>query len=406
MSYFSPYVDATGLHLPTYNDILEKRIEDAKNIFGQDIYLGNDSLDYQIISSEALGLSEAMQAIQFAYNQCAPSTSIGVGLSSLVQLNGITRRPASYSTCDVTLTGTSAVTITNGVVVDVSGYKWDLPSPITLVASGSPLGSIYELTVTAVCQTSGAIGALPGDISIINTTVAGWTDVNNVSAAIPGLDVESDSALRERQRLSVTKPSMTMLSGTIAAIAELENVTRYKIYENATNSTSYGDPGVPFEGAPAHSITCIVEGGVITDIAQAIYDNRGLGCYTNGDVETDITDLDYGTVTPIRFYRPTYVPVYVVITIHEFSTWADEYEDDIKAAIVAYIDSLSIGESLAASSVIAAAVSSMADLTKPSFSIRSLEIGIAESPLVTTEIDVDYNEVVQGDLDLITIIKD
>ena len=128
MSYFAPYVDETGLHIPTYNDILEKRLNDARNIFGQDIYLGNDSADYQLIAVEALALYDAMQAVQLAYNQFCPSTAVGVGLSNLVQINGIRRLAASYSTCDVTLTGTSAATIVNGVVQDVSGYKWDLIS--------------------------------------------------------------------------------------------------------------------------------------------------------------------------------------------------------------------------------------------------------------------------------------
>jgi len=90
MTYFSPYLDSSGLHLPTFNDMLEKRIADAKSIFGQDIYLGNDSADYQLIAVETLALYDAMQAIQLAYNQTSPSTAIGVGLSNLVQLNGIT----------------------------------------------------------------------------------------------------------------------------------------------------------------------------------------------------------------------------------------------------------------------------------------------------------------------------
>ena len=135
-AYFAPYVDEDGLHLPTYNDILEKRINDTKTIFGLDIYLANDSPDYQILANESLMIYETMQAIQYAYNQMSPVTAVGVGLSSLVQLNGITRNAATYSTCDVILTGTSAVTITNGKVQDKSGNLWDLPTPITLQAAG------------------------------------------------------------------------------------------------------------------------------------------------------------------------------------------------------------------------------------------------------------------------------
>lgn len=50
MTYFKPYVDSTGLHIPTYNDILEDMIAAMKQIYGDDIYLDNSSPDYQLLS--------------------------------------------------------------------------------------------------------------------------------------------------------------------------------------------------------------------------------------------------------------------------------------------------------------------------------------------------------------------
>ena len=397
--YFPPYIDEAGLHLPTYNDILKKRIDDTKAIFGIDIYLANDSPDYQILANESLMLYETMQAIQYAYNQMSPVTAVGVGLSSLVQLNGITRNKATHSTCDVLLTGTSAVTITNGKVQDKSGNLWNLPSPITLKA----VGEHYELTVSATCETSGAITALIGDIDIIATPTAGWTGVTNAVAATPGQNAETDAELRTRQAISVALPSQTMLAGTIAAIAALDNVTRYAVYENPTNSTHYGDAGVPFEGAPAHSITCVVEGGTILDIAKAIYYNRGLGCYMNGDVETDITDAEYGTVTTVRFYRPTNVPVYIEIEIHQLSGYLSGTDVLIKAAVAEYINSLGIGDTLTISSINYAAMSVNVDSLKPTFSIYSIAIGESPSPVETSDLTLDYNEVFTSDVDDINI---
>ena len=34
MSYFKPYIDATGYHYPTYNEILEALIDDMQTIYG------------------------------------------------------------------------------------------------------------------------------------------------------------------------------------------------------------------------------------------------------------------------------------------------------------------------------------------------------------------------------------
>lgn len=402
-AYFAPYVDKDGLHLPTYNDILEKRINDTKTIFGPDIYLANDSPDYQILANESLMIYETMQAIQYAYNQMSPVTAVGVGLSSLVQLNGITRNAATYSTCDVILTGTSAVTITNGKVQDKSGNLWDLPTPITLQAAGSPAGEYYELTVSATCETPGAITALTGDIDIVATPTAGWTGVTNAVAATPGQDAETDAELRTRQAVSVSLPSQTMLAGTIAAIASLDNVTRYAVYENPTNSTHFGDSGVPFEGAPVHSITCVVEGGTSLDIAEAIYYNRGLGCYMNGDQEVDITDTEYGTVTTVRYYRPVEVPVYINLRIHQLNGYLTGTEDEIKDAVAEYINSLGIGDTLTLSSINYAALSVLTNQLKPTFSVYEVYVGESPSPAGTSDLSLDYDEVFTCDVEDIEI---
>ena len=66
MAYFAPYIDAAGLHIPTYADILEDLVQQAKLIYGQDIYLDNDSQDYQFISAFAAKAYDVMQGIVLA----------------------------------------------------------------------------------------------------------------------------------------------------------------------------------------------------------------------------------------------------------------------------------------------------------------------------------------------------
>lgn len=91
MAYFAPYIDETGLHIPTYSDILDDQLQQAKNIFGQDLYLGTDSQDYQYISTFAVKMSDTLQAVQFAYDSHGPGSAIGTALDGLVKLNGIKR---------------------------------------------------------------------------------------------------------------------------------------------------------------------------------------------------------------------------------------------------------------------------------------------------------------------------
>lgn len=39
MAYFAPYIDDSGLHIPTYQDIMDYLEEQVRLIFGNDIYL-------------------------------------------------------------------------------------------------------------------------------------------------------------------------------------------------------------------------------------------------------------------------------------------------------------------------------------------------------------------------------
>lgn len=389
MAYFTPYIDPAGLHVPTYQDILDDLIAQARSIFGQDIYLGNDSADYQLLSIMALKISDTMEAVQLAYNSRGPVTAVGSALDGVVKLNGLARKSASYSTCIVTLTGAMGTIITGGIVADVNGVKWTLPSPIGIGGSGT-------LSVVATCQTIGAVTALPGTITTIVTPTAGWTAVTNAAAAVAGQPVETDAQLRARQSISAALPSSTLLAGTIAGVAALEGVSRWNVIENPTGS-------VDSYGTPAHSITCVVEGSTDEAVAQTIYNNKGIGCYTNGTTSVVVNDPTYGLPSTIRFYRPSYVAIDVTLSIHQLSGYVSTTTDAIKAAVAAYLNSLQIGEELTISGLYGAALSVMPDLSRPLFSIRGLTAGLHGGAQATDDITVDFFEVTTGDVADITV---
>jgi uncharacterized phage protein gp47/JayE len=395
MSYTAPYIDSqAGLVIPTYIDIRDDLIEQFKGIYGQDCYLETDSADYQWICIVALRIYDALQSVQLAYNNRAPGTAIGSGLDQIVKMNGIARKAATYSTCEVVLTGTIGTIITNGVVSDSSGYKWDLPASVTLISTGSP--ATGQATVTATCQTVGAISALIGDITIITTPTAGWTAVENLVAASIGTAVETDAALRTRQSLSVLRPSTDLVGGTIAGIASIETVTRYNVVENATNADD-------IHGNPPHSITCVVEGGTNAEVAEEIWLNRGIGVYTNGDVEYDYIDPITFITTTIRFYRPVYVPIYVTATVYPLTGYTTATENAIQIALSNYLNALQIGEDVTVSALYAAAMAATSDLYKPTFSITELTIGKVVSPQDAVDIVLDFNETAYGEIENITI---
>ena len=193
--YQAPYIDEAGLHISSYNDIRDSLVEEMRAIYGNDIYLDNDSQDYQMICAFALMAYDVQHALLLAYNNISPATATGTGLDRVVALNGIRRAAASYSTCLVKLTGTAGTTISNGVVQDSRGIQWRLPKSVTISNDGTA-------TALATCTTIGRITAATGDINTIVTPTRGWTSVINDVPAIAGVNQETDSALRAKQRIS------------------------------------------------------------------------------------------------------------------------------------------------------------------------------------------------------------
>ncbi|BDR73323.1 hypothetical protein K144316041_20310 [Clostridium tetani] len=387
MSYFAPYIDKTGFHMPTYVDVRDKLIEDAKSIFGQDIYLDEDSQDYQWISTVSEKIYDAFQIAQHVYNNRGPNIAIGSGLDSIVKINGIKRKPETYSKCLVTISGIKNTVIKNGIAIDKGNIKWRLPGTIVVPESG-------QIDVLAICKISGPIVANPGDITGIYNPTYGWNGVYNKETAELGSYVEDDSKLRKRQSQSTAQASLTMLEGTSGAVAQIKNVRRSKVYENDTNL-------IDKRGLPPHSITVVVEGGEDKDIANAIWVHKGIGCFTNGDVTIKIIDKK-GQVTPINFYRPKYVDIEVTINIKQLNGYTTETTESIKEKLQSYLNSLEIGSSLSLSSLWGAALQAMPNLMDPMFSITSITASRLGEEQKTKDIEMKFNEVCRGNINHIT----
>lgn len=383
MTYFKPYVDSTGLHIPTYNDILEDMIAAMKQIYGDDIYLDNSSPDYQLLSIFALKQSDTLQAMAYAYNARSPETAIGTSLDSVVKLNGIKRKTASQSTCQVKITGTPFTQIVDGAVRDRAGLTWDLPSSVIIDSSGTTY-------TVATCRTAGAVSALAGDIAQIETPTYGWVSVTNEVAAVLGNAQETDAQLRERQTISTANPSQTMLDGTKGAIAALKNVSRYAVYENDTNVSSVTEDN-PY-GLPAHSVTCVVEGGTDEDVAEAIFLHKGIGCYTNGDVAVEYTDQnDY--INRVRFFRPVYKDIFVKVVLKKYTGYISTMTVKVREAVYNYLAALTIGSDVSASVLSNIITDCNPSLAKPIFGIKELKLGLSKSSMAAQDIDIGFKEI-------------
>jgi uncharacterized phage protein gp47/JayE len=323
-------IDASGISAPLYTDILSWVQDQYRAIYGVDIDLDPDTQDGQFLAILSLGFKQINDSAIATYNAYSPTFAQGTGLSSVVKINGIKRLIPSSSTVIVKLVGQDGTIVTNGLVSDNLNLnsQWLLPPTVTIPNTG-------EIEVTAVSTTPGSISASIGTITRILNPQPGWQSVTNLSPAIPGSPVESDAALRRRQAISTAGPAQSIRSGIEGAIANVVGVIRVKVYENDSNITNS-------DGIPSHSISPVVEGGDIGQVASAIALRKTPGTSTYGTTSQLVTDAR-GLPSTINFFELALVPITITINLVALSGYSAAIGELIVTQVMDFINSLPIG---------------------------------------------------------------
>ena len=379
------YIDDTGIHLPDYPTVLDHVKGIMHDIYGDDLYIEADSQDGQLCAAFASMMHDTYALCGDVYNAFSPSTAQGVGLSSVVKINGIRRKTASYSTVDLRIVGQVGTIVTGGKAEDVTGQKWLLPARVVIPAEG-------EITVTATAEVMGDIRAAAGDIVKILTPARGWQSVGNPAAALPGAAVETDAELRRRQAISTALPSLTVFEGTLGAVASIPGVTRSRGYEN--------DGGVPdADGIPGHSICMVVEGGDTAAIAEAIAAKKGPGAGTYGTTEALVRDK-FGVPNVIKFFRPVETPVYATVTIRPFPGYLSTTGESIRKNVAEHINGLNIGDDVSLSRLYSPANAANA----ASYDIESITLGTSQGAQSAANVAVAFNAVASCSVDRVKLV--
>lgn len=326
---FAPVISSTGIIAPTYADILGELQGAMRSIYGSDIYLGADSQDGQFLAIMAQAIKDQNDAIIAAYNAFSPLTAQGAGLSTVVKINGIRRLPSSNSTAVVTIVGQAGTTINSGQITDPVGVRWALPTTVVI-----PPGGTIDVTATAVDP--GAIPASPGTLTAIATPTRGWQTVTNAAAAEPGLPVESDATLRQRQSVSTAIPALSVLDAILGGIKNILGVGRAFIYENDTGTTDA-------DGVPGHSISAVVEGGDVTTIGETIARYKTPGTGTYGSTSVNVVDA-VGVPSTINFFELALVEFFSIVFLTPGTGYLSSTGVAIQASIGQWLTSLAIGQ--------------------------------------------------------------
>jgi uncharacterized phage protein gp47/JayE len=227
------------------------------------------------------------------------------------------------------------------------------------------------------------VGVFPQEalaIDTISVPIAGWDSVVNPVAATTGRLTETDEELRERFRNSKFFQSQNILEGIIDALFNVQGVVDVAVYENDTDV-------VDINGVPGHSFLPIVLGGLPSDIAEAIWENKPTGIPSVGDTTVQIADSQ-GFLHNISYRQPDEVPIYITMTIEDLGGMPGDAPAQIKQNLVNYSDAtLFIGTDVVYSRLYTP-INSVGG-----FAVNSLFIGTSPSPVGTANIVIDFDQV-------------
>ena len=231
-----------------------------------------------------------------------------------------------------------------------------------------------------VAINAGVIEQPANTIDTILTPLLGWDSVINPVAATPGEDRETDEQLRLRFRNAKFERATNTLDAIYSALINTDGVSEVTIYENDTSV-------VDGNGVPAHSFLPIVVGGLSTDIANAIWDNKPIGILSYGNTTVSISDVQ-GFPHDISFSRPDPVVIYISMDITTDVNFPANGNDLIRSNLIDYFQTnFGTGDDVIYSRLYTP-VNAV-----PGHQVNSLTVGTSPAPVGVTNVVIAFDEI-------------
>lgn len=394
-------VTEKGFVRPSYDEVLTELKTRAYAQFGNDIDLESEgSVLLHHLKLVAWSTVLLWEKAEDVYNSGYIDMATGQSLDYAVKYAGLTRRPASKATGQVTFQGDVGVNISANFLVATS--EGDIRF---LTTEACQIGADGTVTVGVVAEQAGSDGnVIAGAIDTIVNPIPGLTSVTNQAPTTGGLDQETDAELRLRYYESLGRGGAGTVDAIRAAVLELEGVTDCVVFENCTMEDDA-------TGRPPKSIEVVVLGGQDADIAQAIFDTKAAGIlayYEPGEygVLVQVQD-EAGNTHDIGFTRAEQVQIYVDVTVTKTSEYPSDGDQQVEDAIIAYIGGtdnagqyhkgLLLGEDVIWTELIFAAQSI------PGVKDVSILVGTTSPPAGTSNIAIEPKQVAYTSTDAVTV---
>ena len=303
-----PTIDASGITIQSFDEILAELVAGYQAIYGVDINLSQESPDGQRVAIEAKSRADMQAFGLWIANNFDPDFARGIFQAKIAKLSGVFPRPATRSFWDLTGTFSRVLTLDTGYqITDDLGQLWELPAPVIVPIGTSP--------ITFQATDFGSVTGLTGAVFTPVTVVLGVTGFTAAVDAEPGKDEETDEEFVQKRNLSLENPAFSTTNSLAARLLNTAGVTDARVYDN--DSDVYD----PINDLDAHSIWAVVEGGTIDDIMQVLLSQKTGGAGIKGAIEASIPETltrpDGSTFVVYqirRFDRPVMVPIYVTLT--------------------------------------------------------------------------------------------
>lgn len=259
--------------------------------------------------------SDEFQITREAFNKVSikvASSEIGV---YSVTINGSQYSFSSKDGDEAGIIAGLAETITDdGYAVAVNGNTLTIEDKTlsrsnVLILSDNLTTTSVTVIATFLTEDYGKITLPYGIVTKMVNNITGFTAVTNLLEPTYGRKRESDIELRQSYIAKSALRSNTMIESIVGELLNnVDDVESASGYENDTDSTDD-------RGLPPHSIEIVVEGGVNSEIAQAILRRKAGGIQTYGSIEVDVLG-SYGDTIPVRFNRPEYLYTWLKVVLH------------------------------------------------------------------------------------------
>ena len=368
----------TGPVAPNELDILNGVLADINIAFGGNLNLGLYTPQGQLAQSLTQIIATTYSQLIELTNQLDPNYANGIWQDAIGKFYFIDRIQAKATAVECVCSGVSGTIIPVGSLA-ITADK--------LVYSSIDSGVINEqgtVNIQFQCTTTGKIPCLANTVNTIYRVVYGWETVNNPTPGIIGRDEENKQDFESRRFNSVYLNSKGGLESIKSSILNIDNVLYYYLTQNNSNiGTLIG--GVTLL---PHSIYVCVEGGLDSEVANAIYQNKNPGCnmsfgnFIDGNITYRIDNY-----YDMKFQRPEPIPLFIsIVRPSGQSGLPSNINDLIKNSVINYFTQIQnkIGITLYASQFYQAIYNNV--------SILIISIGI-ESPALSNSISFNIDQI-------------